>query len=502
MRPEQGLTRRRLIAAGAAAAAGGAVVPWDAGAASRRTRRQSRRTRSADVVVVGGGFAGLTAAREVARAGRSVYVLEARDRVGGRVWNHTLPGGEQSERGGTFVGPTQNRLLALASALGVDIFQTYNQGNNVSIIQGDRSTFTDTGPTGSAPSDPLTLPELATVVTRLNELSKEVPVDAPWQAARAAEFDRQTLESWVRDNSVTERFRSLVPLATRPIFGVEPRELSLLFVLFYLAASGDERNPGTFERNFNTRGGAQMYRFSGGSQTIAFRIAAQDLDRRIFLESPVRRITQAGRGVTVESDRVTIRAQRAIVAVPPVLAGAIDFSPGLPSTRAQLHRQVPQGALTKVAVVYERSFWRGMGYSGQALNTDGLMAATFDDSPSDGSPGALFGFVGGDRWRTYAGLSEAERRSRILGEFRQIFQSDEALNPIEFTETAWPEEQWSRGGPVGVYAPQAMTRYAPALRVPVGRIHWAGTETSTYWNGYMDGAVRSGERAAIEVLEA
>ena len=198
--------------------------------------------RSADVIVVGAGFAGLTAARDIVKAGRSVIVVEARDRVGGRVWNHELPGGEQSERGGTFVGPTQNRLLELAKQLGVDKFETYASGNNVSVIQGDRAEYSDTGPTGTAPNDPPIVPELAAVVTQLNEMSKEVPVDAPWASARAGEWDAQTLETWVRDNSSSERFRSLMPVATRPIFGVEARDLSLLFVLFYIAASGDERN--------------------------------------------------------------------------------------------------------------------------------------------------------------------------------------------------------------------------------------------------------------------
>ncbi len=504
---DQSITRRGFIGAGAAGA-GAALLAADADAATRRRKRKRRSrkrklptVRRADVIVVGGGFAGLTAAREIVKAGRSVMVIEARDRVGGRVLNHTLPGGDQSEAGGTFVGPTQNRIIDLAGQLGVGLFDTYVQGDNVAIIQGDRSQFSDTGPTGSAPPDPTILPDLATVITELNELSKEVPVDAPWNSARAEEFDRQTLETYLQENSRSERFRELARLACRPIFGAEPRELSLLFVLFYIACSGDERNVGTFDRNFNTRNGAQQWRLTGGSQVIAFKLAEELGPKRIALNSPVRRIAHDGLGVTVVTDKQTFRGKHAIVAVPPTLAGRIDYAPGLPVDRDQLTQRLGQGALAKVSAVYDKPFWRDKGLNGQTLNTRGLVAATFDASPPDGSPGVLFGFVGGDRWRRYSAMGEAERRDTVLRELATSF-GDEALSPVDFFDTRWPEEVWSRGGPVGIHAPGSLLSYGPALRRPVGRIHWAGTETSTYWNGYMDGAVRSGERAAKEVLGA
>jgi monoamine oxidase len=505
---ETSITRRGLIGAGAAAGAG-ALFAADADAAKRRRRRKRKRrpkkkppaVRRADVIVVGAGFAGLTAARDIVRAGKSVIVVEARDRVGGRVWNHDLGGGEQSERGGTFVGPTQNRILALAEQVGVGKFDTFVDGNNVAIIQGQRSEYSDTGPTGTAPNDPTILPELAAVVTQLNEMSKEVPVDAPWDAARAKEWDGQTLETWINENSRTDRFRSLAALSTRPIFGTEMRDLSLLFVLFYIAASGDERNVGTFDRNFNTRNGAQQWRFEGGSQLVALKVAEELGSRRIAFDTPVRRIEQDGAGVRVIGDKLTFAGSRAIVAVPPALAGRIQYEPAMPMLRDQLMQRVAQGALTKVAAKYDTPFWRAKGLNGTALSTDHLVSATFDDSPSDGSPGVIFGFVGGDNCRLYAQLSEAERRERILDEFATFF-GEEARAATEFFDTQWPDEVWSRGGPVGIHGPGSLLEYGPALRQPVGRIHWAGTETSTYWNGYMDGAVRSGERAAKEVLGA
>ena len=299
---------------------------------------------------------------------------------------------------------------------------------------------------------------------------------------------------------MTPQFKALLPVATRPIFGAEPRELSLLFVLFYVASSGNAQNPGTFERNFNTRGGAQQDRFVGGSQRIAL-LAAHHLGKRVVLSSPVRTIEQHKGTVTVHSDRMIVRAKHAIVAMPPVLAGRIHYASGLPSGRHQLTDRFPQGTLTKVAAVYDRPFWRDQGLTGQVLSTAGPVSATFDDSPPSGKPGIVFGFVGGDEARKYNASSPASRRAAVLGQFKEFF-GPQALTPRAFFDTIWTDEQWTRGCPVGIPTVGTLSALGPHLKAPVGHIHWAGTETSDYWNGYMDGAVRSGERAASEVLAA
>jgi monoamine oxidase len=499
---EYGISRRGLLEAGAAAGAGAALGTAATAEAQRRRRRRRRRrrTRTADVAVVGAGFAGLTAARRVTRAGYSAIVLEARDRVGGRALNKRLRGGDETERGATFVGPTQNRILALAEDLGVPTFPTYNEGENVYYADGSRMTYSDQSPLGTAPPDPLAIPDVATVVTRLNEMSKEVPVDAPWESPSAAEWDGETLLEWARRNAVSPRFFQLLPVATRPIFGTEPQELSLLFTLFYIAASGDERNIGTFERNFNTRNGAQEQRFEGGSQLLCQRMAARLGRREVVLRSPVRRIVQGRRHVRVESRRLNVLARRVIVAIPPVLTAGIDFRPNLPAMRAELARRMPQGTLLKVTAVYDRPFWREQGLTGGAISINGPVNVTFDDSPHDGSPGVLFGFVGGDEARRFVGMPRAGRRRAVLDNLATYF-GPEAARPRNYFETNWPAARWSRGGPVGIAGRGVLTAVGPALRQRFGRVHWAGTETSTYWNGYMDGAVRSGERAALEVIE-
>ena len=497
------ISRRRFIGAGAVAGAGAALAGApgaDAAEPAFAAKTKRLKTKHVDVVIVGAGLAGLTAARQLVRQGKSVCVLEARPRVGGRVTSHEIGGGEISERGGTFAGPTQDHILALAKDLGVKTFLTYDKGDNVYVDgNGTRSTFPSNGPTGTAPLDPLLLGDLAKVVQQLDSMAAKVPVDAPWTAPDAVNQDSQTLHTWILANQTNPNFIKLVDAACRPIFGAESRELSLLFTLFYVASSGNEKNPGTFERNFNTSGGAQMYRFVGGSQRIP-EILHKRLGKRVVLSTPVRSITQSSKRVRVDSDRVRVYAKRCIVAIPPTLAGRISYHPLVSTYRDQLTQRVGQGTLIKAAAVYPKPFWRDAGLSGTAVSTYGPVTATFDDSPPDGSPGVVFGFIGGDDARAHRKLSAAGRRTAVLNQFAKFFGSA-ALKPTGFSETDWTAAEWSRGCPVGIHPPGSLIAYGPELRKPFKRVHWAGTETSNYWNGYMDGAVRSGERAAGEVLD-
>ncbi len=280
----------------------------------------------------------------------------------------------------------------------------------------------------------------------------------------------------------------------------EPGELSLLYTLFYIAASGNEQNAGTFERNFNTAGGAQESRFVGGAQMVPLQVASE-LGSSVLLNVPVRSIVQSSSDVCVYCDHYRARAQRVIVAIPPTLAGRIAYDPPLPPLRDQLTQHMPQGTLMKFEAVYATPFWRAKGLTGQALSESGPVKATFDTSPADGSLGIMMGFIGGHEARVWENKSADERRAAVLQQYA-LFFGDEALAPIEIAEFNWSTEVWNRGCPVAILGPGTLIDFGAALRTPVGRIHWAGTETSTYWNGYMDGAVRSGERAAAEVLAA
>jgi monoamine oxidase len=484
-------TTRRGLLAGAAAGGAGALLPSAALAKKRRKHRK------VDVAIVGAGFAGLSAARRLAAAGKEVCVLEARDRVGGRTLNHRVQKGVIAEVGGQYVGPTQDRVLALAKAMGVGTFKTYNEGDNVLYLNGARSRYPATP--GLSP-DPDFQEAILTAITKLNPMSEEVPVEAPWKAPKAEEWDKITLGQWRDQNITAPGARRLFDIATEALFGAESDELSLLYTLFYTASAGNSKEKGDFTRLIATPGGAQESRFVGGSQRIPIEVAKR-LGAQVVLKSPVRRIAQHGGRVVVTSDRMVVEAREVIVAIPPKLVLGIDFHPGLPAGKHKLLKGMPPGNLIKWEAVYDKPWWRDGGYSGQAVSEQGPANTTFDNTPPAGSPGILCGFVGGDQARSFRKLSRAGRRKAVLDNFA-LYYGEEARSLTASFEMDWTQEAWTRGCPVGHTQRNVLHRYGPWLRKPQGHVHWAGTETADYWNGYMDGAVRSGERAAKEVLRA
>jgi monoamine oxidase len=480
-------TRRGLI--GAAGAAGSALWLPTTAAAKRKRRR-----RDVDVVIVGAGIAGLTAARNLAKKGQEVCVLEARDRVGGRLLNHKVSSSVIAEAGGEFIGPTQDRIAALAKSVGVKTFKTYDTGDYVFYARGQRSTY----PAG-LPTDPETQQGLLKALL-LDQMAAEVPVNAPWKSKRAAEWDAMTFREWIEANVPGDTPRKILEAANQAIWGADSAEMSLLYVLWYVAQAGNPKNKGSFVRLISTSGGAQETRFVGGSQLVAEKVA-KALGSQVVLGSPVRRIAQSGGGVEVTSDRFVVRAERAIVAVPPVLVNEIDFSPALPRMRRNLMRRLVPGHLIKWEAVYDTPFWRAQGLAGQVVSDAGLANTTFDNSPPSGTPGVLFGFMGGSNATAAAKLSVAARRQAVLGDFVTYFGPD-AAHPKSYFEMDWKGEAWTRGCPVGHTGRNVLRKYGPALKLPFRRIHWAGSELADYWFGYMDGAVRSGEAAATEVLKA
>jgi monoamine oxidase len=447
-------------------------------------------TREVDLAVVGAGLAGLAAAREAVSAGSSVLVIEARDRVGGRVLNEDIGDGNVVEVGGQWIGPTQDRLAALARELAVDTFPTYGDGDNVIEYAGRLRRYSGTIPR----INPLVLVDVERAQRRLNRLARTVPLEAPWEAPGATRLDGQTAATWMRRNLATKPGRMLLELGIEAVWAAQPEDISLLHVLFYIHSAG------SLELLFDTEGGAQQDRFVGGSQLVPLRMAEALGADRLSLGTPVRAIRQGNEGVTVEGDGVTVRARRAVVAVAPALAARIAYDPPLPGFRDQLTQRMPLGTVAKCMAIYDEPFWRQEGLSGQGTSDTGPVKLTFDNSPPAGSPGVLLGFLEGRRARELGRVPPDQRRTAVIDCFTRLF-GPRAARPDAYVERLWAEEEWTRGCYGCHMPPGAWTGYGPALREPVGRLHWAGAEYATVWNGYMDGAVRSGESAAREALD-
>jgi monoamine oxidase len=444
---------------------------------------------SADVLVVGAGLAGLVAARDVIAAGRSALVLEARDRVGGRIVNEPLGEGKVVEMGGEYAGPTQDRILALAAELDVATFPTYDTGRKVLHFDGKRGTYSGEIPRIS----PLVLADIGLAQARLDALARTVPTDTPWTARNAEKLDGQTFATWIRRHAASKTARQLLTLGAEAVFAAEPGDLSLLHVLFYTHAAG------SFERLIATTGGAQQDRFVGGSALIADKLAAR-LGGAVRLGAPVSRIEVSGdEKVTAATPGGQYEGRRVIVTAPPLLAGRIDYQPALPAGREQLTQRTPMGSVIKCQVVYDEPFWRAEGLSGQATGDGEGSRVVFDNSPPDGSPGVLLAFVEGDEARRLGREPLAVRCQAVIDSLVRYF-GPRAGKPGRYLELDWQQEKWTGGCYGTLFGPNVWTRYGHALSAPAGPISWAGTETATAWAGYMDGAVRSGERAAADVL--
>jgi monoamine oxidase len=444
-----------------------------------------------DVVVVGAGMAGLAAARELERRGIGNLVLEARDRAGGRLESIDAGDGVRLDVGGQWIGPTQDRIAALAREFGAETFPTYAKGENALELKGRELIRY----TGTIPKlGPHVLADIGQAMLRLDRMAKQVPRQAPWNASKAERWDSETVWSWMRRNMVTRDGRKILEIGVKAVWAAMPADVSLLHLLFYISSAG------SFDLLLDTEGGAQQDRFVEGAGTLAGRVG-ESLGERLVLEAPVRSIEHTDDGVVVHADQHVVRAGRVIVALPPTLAGRIAYDPPLPAYRDQLTQRMPMGAVTKCLAFYDEPFWRRQGLSGEAVSGIGPLTMIFDNSPPDGSFGVLVGFLEGHWARELARVTPDERRRAVTANLARMF-GPPAGRPERYVDRSWADEQWSRGCYVGYTSPGVLTAFGPALREPIGAIHWAGTETAIAWNGYMDGAIESGERAAGEAAVA
>lgn len=403
----------------------------------RLTRAVTNPPWTVDVVVVGAGFAGLAAARELTRQGHEVLVFEGRDRVGGRSLTGRVAG-VPADMGGSFIGPTQDAVLALATELGIPTTPTHRDGRNVIQWRGSARSYR-----GTIPKLSLTgLIDIGRLRWQFERIARGVPVAAPWDARRARELDDVSLGEWLRLVRATSSSRNLMAIMTRVTWGCEPDDVSMLHAARYVRAAGG------LDRLLDVKNGAQQDRVPGGTQQIAQAAAAQ-LGARVLLNAAVRRIDRHGAGVTVTSDQGQAEAGFVIVAIPPAHRVAIEFDPPLPPEYQQLAHHWPQGRLSKAYAAYSTPFWRASGYSGQALSDEAPVFITFDVSPHADGPGILMGFVDA---RGFDSLPIEERRRDALRCFASLF-GDEALDPLDYVDYRWGTEEFAPGGPTAAVPP-------------------------------------------------
>jgi monoamine oxidase len=445
-----------------------------------------------DYCVVGAGFAGLTAALRLKQAGRSVALLEARDRVGGRTYTEELDlhgSGFWIDRGGAWIGPGQDRIYALMSEFGVPAYKQYTQGESMMIVGGKQHRYEGAIPWTVSPWATM---NLGAGLIKVRQMCQSIPLEAPWQARKAADWDQISLAAWLDKNLLSQQAREMLDMALAGPYTSAASEVSLLWVLYQMASGGGP------EFVVSSKDGSQDSRPVGGMGAI-YRPMATELGAALQLSQPVRDIAQDADGVTVRSDGLTVRAGRVIVAVPLAIASQIGYQPTLPVDRLLLHQRMPSGAILKISVVYDEPFWRADGLSGQTASPGSLATLTIDAGTDTGRPGVMCVITEGPAARRLGRLGEADRKAAVLHELVDRF-GEKARSPIGYHEQDWTVERYSGGGMISHAPTGVLTEFGHALREPCGRIHWAGTESSAVMCGWVDGAIRSGERAAAEVL--
>ena len=441
-----------------------------------------------DVVIVGAGAAGLTAANELKKAGLSVAVLEARDRVGGRLWTDVIDGA-MLEIGGQWVSPDQDALIDTVADLGLETFSRYREGDSVYVgPDGVASRFTGEMFPVAAETERI----IAEITARLDAMVAEIDPDRPWAHENAVEWDTISWDAWLRAQTDDDEAVRNLAFATGSAMLTKPtHSFSLLQSLLMAASAGSYSN--LVDADF-----ILDKRVVGGLQQVPL-LLAERLGDDVHLEQPVRTLHWDDDGVTVVADGITVRARRAILALAPVLYDRISFVPPLPRLQHQMHQHLSMGFVIKVHAVYDRPFWREQGLSGTAFSPYELSHEAYDNTNHGDERGTLVGFVSDLHADDVFRLSAEERRERIL-ESLSHYYGPEAKNPVVYYESDWGTEEWTRGAYAASFDLGGLHRYGADLRTPVGPISFACSDLAGAGYQHVDGAIRMGRLAAGAIV--
>ncbi|AXJ09354.1 NAD(P)/FAD-dependent oxidoreductase [Arthrobacter sp. PM3] len=448
-----------------------------------------------DVVIVGAGPSGLTAARELKKAGLSVAVLEARDRVGGRTWTDTVDGAVL-EIGGQWVSPDQTALLALLEDLGLQTFSRYREGKSVYIgADGKRTLYTGE----TFPVSETTAAEMDKLTALLDSLAAEIGAEEPWAHPKARELDTISFHHWLRQNSADEEACNNIGLFIAGGMLTKPAHAFSALQAVLMAASA-----GSFT-NLTDEDFILDKRVIGGMQQVSL-LQAAELGDDVVLDSPVRTIRWAedasgAHRVTAVSERAVVNARFVIMAVPPNLYSRVSFDPPLPRRQHQMHQHQSLGLVIKVHAVYSTPFWREDGLSGTAFGAGALVQEVYDNTNHEDPRGTLVGFVSDEKADAMFELSAEDRRRAIL-ESIASFLGPKALEPEVYFESDWGSEEWTRGAYAASYDLGGLHRYGQDQLKPVGPIYWSSSDLAAEGYQHVDGAVRMGQATAARIVAA
>ena len=484
-----------------------------------------------DVVVIGAGPAGLMAARTLKKKGLSVAVLEARERVGGRTWNGKVKDAEGVEHfielGGQWISPDQTRLTELVDELGLETFQRYREGKSIYVApDGTRHEYEGT----TFPASEKTISEMDRLIEIMDKLAAEMDPAHPWEHPRAQELDSISFRKWLEglsdDQEAIDNVSIYVAsgMLTKPSYA-----FSTLQAVLMAASAGSFSN--LVDEDF-----IRDRRVVGGMQSVSLTMA-QELGDDVFLGTPVRELEwtevdpttadelnkvaadvrngvpnngEAG-SVTAYSDKVTVKARYAVLAVPPNLYNRISFVPPLPRDQQIVHQHISMGLVIKVHAVYDTPFWREEGLSGTGFGGGRLVQEIYDNTNyganfatgKDGEEepyGTLVGFVSDIYAEQMWHLPEEERKEKIL-EAMAAYLGPKTKEPIAFYLSDMAAEEWTRGAYATSYDLGGLSRWGHLQNEPTGPIYYACSDIAAEGYQHVDGAVRQSELVAEKIAE-